>query len=53
MLALLFGGNDPVKHVQKDRRWNADKPSAALDPWIPTRLTTSPTNHKPNNFWKF
>ena len=39
-------------HVQ-DRRWNADKPSAALDPYIPTWLTTSPANHRPANFWFF
>ena len=25
-------------NVQQDRRWNADKPSAALDPYIPTWL---------------
>ena len=38
---------------QQDRRWNADKPSAALDPYIPTWLTTSPANHRPANFWFF
>ena len=38
---------------RQDRRWNADKPSAALDPYIPTRLTTSPANHRPANFWFF
>ena len=38
-------------HLQ-DRRWNADKPSAALDPYIPTWLTTSSANHRPTNFWK-
>ena len=41
----------PGKQTSKqDRRWNAEKPSAALDPWIPTWLTTSPANHKPANF---
>ena len=40
-------------HIYKqDRRWNADKPSAALDPYIPTWLTTSPANHTLANFWK-
>ena len=38
------------EHSQQDRRWNADKPSAALDPYIPTWLTTSPANHRPDNF---
>ena len=38
--------------IQQDRRWNADKPSAALDPYIPTWLTTSSANHRPANFWK-
>ena len=38
--------------VQQDRRWNADKPSAALDPHIPTWITTSPANHRPANIWK-
>ena len=37
---------------KQDRRWNADKPSAALDPYIPTWLTTSSANHRPANFWK-
>ena len=37
---------------EQDRRWNADKPLAALDPYIPTWLTTSPANHRPANFWK-
>ena len=37
----------------QDRRWNADKPSASLDPYIPTWLTTSPANHRPANFWFF
>ena len=27
--------------------------SAALDPYIPTWLTTSPANHRPANFWFF
>ena len=38
--------------LKQDRRWNADKPSAALDPYIPTWLTTSPANYSPANFWK-
>ena len=38
---------------KQDRRWNADKPSAALDPYIPTWLTTSPANYRPANFWFF
>ena len=33
--------------------WSADKPSAALDPYIPTWLTTSPANQRPANFWYF
>ena len=37
---------------RQDRRWNADKPSAALDPYIPTWLTTSSANRRPANFWK-
>ena len=40
-------------YPKQDRRWNADKPSAALDPYIPTWLTTSPANHRPANFWFF
>ena len=36
----------------QDRRWNADKPSAALDPYIPIWLTTSPAYQRPANFWK-
>ena len=39
--------------IEQDRRWNADKPSATLDPYIPTWLTTSPANHRPANFWFF
>ena len=39
--------------LKQDRRWNADKPSAALDPYIQTWLTTSPANHRPANFWFF
>ena len=39
--------------VVQDRRWNADKPSAALDPYIPTWITTSPANHRPANFFFF
>ena len=35
---------------KQDRRWNADKPSAALDSYIPTWLTTSPAYHRPANF---
>ena len=43
----------PVKNNNlQDRRWNADKPSAALDPYIPTWLTTSSANHRPANFLK-
>ena len=37
---------------KQDRRWNADKPSAALDLYIPTWLTTSSANRRPANFWK-
>ena len=32
------------RKITQDRRWNADKPSAALDPYIPTWLTTLPAN---------
>ena len=39
-------------NFKKDRRWNADKPSAALDPYIPIWLTTSPAYQRPANFWK-
>ena len=42
-----------AKYIIQDRRWNADKPSAALDPYMPTWLTTSPANHRPANFWFF
>ena len=42
-----------ISSTKQDRRWNADKPSAALDPYIPTWLTTSPANHRPANFWIF
>ena len=38
--------------TKQDRRWNADKPSAALDPNIPIWLTTSPAYQRPANFWK-
>ena len=39
------------KRLEKqDRRWNAEKPSATLDPLISTRLTTLPTNHRSANF---
>ena len=36
----------------QDRRWNDNKPSAALDPYIPIWLTTSPAYQRPANFWK-
>ena len=39
-------------YIQQDRRWNAEQPSATLDPQSPTWLTTSPTNHRLANFWK-
>ena len=39
--------------VNQDRRWNADKPSVAIVPFIPTWLTTSPANQRPANFWKY
>ena len=42
----------PYHMLMQDRRWNADKPSAALDPYISTWLTTSPANYRPANFWK-
>ena len=38
---------------QQDRRLNADKPSATLDPYIPTWFTATPANHRPANFWFF
>ena len=38
---------------KQDRPWNADKPSAALDPYIPIWLTTSPANQRPANVWIF
>ena len=42
------------QHIcEQDRRWNADKPSATIDPYIPTWLTTKPANHRPANFWFF
>ena len=47
----MFPFDDVI--MQQDRRWNADKPSATLDPYIPTWLTTSPANHRPANFWFF
>ena len=48
---MYFRSNaNHIKAIQ-DRRWNADKPSAALDPYIPTWLTISPANHRPANFW--
>ena len=50
---MLIGPPIPEMQLFKqDRRWNADKPSAALDPYIPTWLTTLPANHIPANFWK-
>ena len=51
-MAAPEGVNSNDTQIQ-DRRWNADKPSAALDPYIPTWLTTSPANHRPANFWIF
>ena len=45
---MFLNGN-----IKQDRRWNADKPSAALDPYILTWLTTSPANHRPANFCFF
>ena len=48
ILLKLFGAHK-ISSGQ-DRRWNAEKPSAALDPYISTWLTTSPDNHK---FWNF
>ena len=51
--SMPFLPSDLSANVQQDRRWNADKPSAALDPYIPTWLTTSPANHRPANFWFF
>ena len=47
----IFFNRDIYIFIQ-DRGWNADKPSAALDPYIPTWLTTSSANHRPANFWK-
>ena len=44
---------DERNMIEQDRRWNTEKPSAALDPYIPTWLTTSPANHRPANFWFF
>ena len=38
--------------TKQDWRWNADKPSAALDPYIRIWLTTSPANQRPANFLK-
>ena len=49
---LPFAIVNRVQQYWQDRRWNADKPSAALDPYIPTWLTTSPANQTPANFWK-
>ena len=43
---------DRGRKIKQDRRWNADKPLAALDPYILTWWTTSPANHRPANFWK-
>ena len=50
---ILHKGSCSLSIYTQDRRWNADKPSAALDPYIPTGLTTSPANHRPANFWIF
>ena len=54
-LTFITNGNNLSiwQEYKQDRRWNADKPSAALDPYIPTWLTTSPANHRPANFWIF
>ena len=49
----IYSRLPPDGQHKQDRRWNADKPSAALDPYIPTWLTTSPANHRPANFWSF
>ena len=51
-LLIQFSNGKADVWVQQDRRWNADKPSAALDPYIPIWLTTSPANQRPANFWK-
>ena len=37
---------------EQDRRWNADQPLTTFVPYSSTWLTTSPTNHRPANFWK-
>ena len=42
MIWTYFYGPNDIS--QQDWRWNADKPSAALDPYIPTWLTTLPAN---------
>ena len=38
--------------AQQHQHWNAEKPSTILDPSTTTWLSTSPTNHRPANFWK-
>ena len=43
--------NDMI--IVQDRRWNADKPSATLDPSIPIWSTILPANHRPAYFWKY
>ena len=48
----IHGKKNLANFYKQDRRWNADKPSAALDPCIPTWWTTSPANYRPANFWK-
>ena len=55
LVAVRLTGSSAANdgNLLQDRRWNADKPSAALDPYIPTWLTTSPANHRPANFWIF
>ena len=37
---------------KQDRRWNADKPSATLDAYIPIRVILSPANHRPAQLLK-
>ena len=40
-------------NLEQARRWNADKPLAALDGYIPTWIYTSPANHRPANVSKY
>ena len=49
--SILCGSS--VDQKQQDRRWNADKPSSALDLYIPTWLTNSPANRYEHNFGSF